>query len=263
MKVTLITGASGGIGEALAYKLAERKRNLLLVARNAEKLTTLCKKLVDKFGIKAQFVAADLAKPEAPEQVFAEVESRELEVEMLINNAGIGSGGAFTELALKSELEMMQLNNAAMVALTHFCLPAMQKQKKGTIINVASMAAFMPVPYMAVYAATKVFVRSFTEAITEECKSYNIHVMLLCPGLTKTNFNHAAGIDNEKGKALTEGASLQTPEQVADEALSALDKGKHFIVSGAKNRLGAAALALLPNSMIAKNIAKSYRKKME
>lgn len=220
------------------------------------------RKLIDKFGINAQFFAADLVKPEAPERVFAEVQSRGLEVEMLVNNAGIGSGGAFAELSLKSELEMMQLNNAAMVALTYFCLPAMQKQKKGTIINVASMAAFMPVPYMALYAATKAFVRSFTEAITEECKPYNIHVMLLCPGLTNTNFNQGAGIDNEKGKALTKGASLQTPEQVADEALNALDKKKHFIVSGAKNRLGAASLALLPNSMIAKNMAKTYRKKM-
>ena len=262
MKVTLITGASGGIGEAFAYRFAERGHNLLLVARNADKLTALCKKLDHKFGINARFVAADLADPEAPAQVFAEVQSRGLEVAVLVNNAGIGSGGAFSELSLKSELEMMQLNNGAMVALTHLCLPAMQKEKMGTIINVASMAALMPVPYMAVYAATKVFVRFFTEAITEECKPYNIHVMLLCPGLTSTNFNNAAGIDNEKGKALTEGASLQTPEQVAEEALSALDKGKHFIVSGAKNRLGAAALALLPNSMIAKNTAKTYRKRL-
>lgn len=150
-----------------------------------------------------------------------------------------------------------------MVALTHCFLPEMQKNKNGTIVNVASMAAFMPVPYMTVYAATKAFVRSFTQAITEECKPFNVHVMLLCPGLTKTNFNNAAGIDNEKGKALTEKASLQTPEQVADEALKALDKRKHFIVSGAKNRLAVNLLAFIPNSMSAKKIANSYRKRMK
>ncbi len=263
MKVTLITGASGGIGEALTNKLAERKHNLLLVARSADKLTIQCKQLAVEFGIKAQFIAADLVKPETPEQIFAEVQKRGMEVKMLINNAGIGSGGEFTKLSLKSELEMIQLNNSAMVALTHCFLPEMQKNKNGTIVNVASMAAFMPVPYMTVYAATKAFVRSFTQAITEECKPFNVHVMLLCPGLTKTNFNNAAGIDNEKGKALTEGASLQTPEQVADEALKALDKRKHFIVSGAKNRLAANLLAFIPNSMSAKKIANSYRKRMK
>lgn len=263
MKVTLITGASGGIGEALTHKFAERKHHLLLISRNADKLAALCKKLAGEFGINAQFIAADLTKPEAPDLVFLETQNRGLEVETLINNAGVGSGGAFTELSLKSELEIMQLNNSALVALTHFCLPAMQNKKQGTIINIASMAAFMPVPYMAVYAATKVFVRSFTEAIAEECKPYNIHVMLLCPGLTSTNFNKAAGIDNEKGKALTAGASLQTPEQVAGEALKAVDKKKNFVVSGIKNKIGAAFLALLPNNIITRNIANSYRKKMD
>jgi short-subunit dehydrogenase len=262
MKVTLVTGASGGIGEAIVNKLAARKQNLLLVARNSDKLSLKCKQLMEKFGIDAQFIAADLAKPETPQYIFADIQKRGLEVETLFNNAGIGSGGEFTELSLTSELEMIQLNNSAMVALTHYLLPAMQKRKSGTIVNVASMAAFMPIPYMAVYGATKVFVRSFTEAITEECKPYNIHVMLLCPGLTKTNFNNAAGIENEKGEALTAGAALQTPEQVADEAFEALDKKKNIIISGAKNRLGAKALALIPNAMIAKNIAKTYRKKV-
>lgn len=264
MKVILITGASGGIGEAIANKLAERKHNLLLVARNADKLAMQCKQLVEKFGINAQFIIADLAKPSSAEQVFAEIQQRGLEIEMLINNAGIGSGGEFSELSLQSELDLIQLNISSLVALTHLFLPQMQKRKSGTIINVASMAAFMPVPYMATYAASKVFVRSFTEAITEEYKPYNIHVMLLCPGLTKTNFNKAAGIQNEKGKGLnTEyNSSTQTPEQVAEEALKALDKGKHFIVSGAMNRFGSKMVALVPNRLIAKGFAKSYRKKI-
>lgn len=263
MKVTLITGASGGIGEALANKLAERKHNLLLVARKAEKLDKQCKQLTEKFGINAQFIAADLAKSETAEQVFAETQKRGLEIEMLINNAGIGSGGEFSQINLKSELELLQLNNSSLVALTYLFVQEMQKRKSGSIINVASLAAFMPIPYMATYSASKVFVRSFTEAITKECKPYNIHVMLLCPGLTKTNFNNAAGIENEKGKALnTEyNDSTQTPEQVADEALKALDKGKHFIVSGTKNKWLANLVALIPNTIITKSFAKSYRKK--
>ncbi len=262
MDVTLITGASGGIGESLANKLAARKHNLLLVARNGEKLAKQALSLSQKHGVQVEYIAADLSKPDAPEQIFQETQKRALHVTCLINNAGVGSGGAFAELSLKSELEMMQLNNLSMVALTHYFLPAMRQQKKGTIINVASMAAFMPVPYMAIYGATKVFVRSFTEAITEECKPYDVHVMLLCPGLTKTNFNSAAGIDNKKGEALTGGASLQTPDEVADEALKALDKKKHVAISGTMNKVGANLLACVPNAMIAKNIAGRYQKKM-
>lgn len=259
---TLITGATGGIGEALVNLIAQRGHTLLLVARNGQKLAEQCKHLAETHGIEAQFIVADLATPDGVEHVCAEVESRGLTIDWLINNAGIGSGGAFVELSLRSELDMMHLNNAAMVMLTHFFLPGMQQRKRGVIVNVASMAAFMPVPYMAVYAASKAFVRSFTEAITEECKPHNVHVMLLCPGLTQTNFNRAAGIDNEKGKALTDGASLQTPQQVAQEALGALDQKKHVIISGTANRIGATSLALVPNSLVAKRIAQSYRKKM-
>lgn len=262
MKVVLITGASSGIGEALANKLAERRYNLLLVARNSEKLTIQCRELAEKFNINTHFIAADLSKPGSAAQIFEQTQRIGLEVEMLVNNAGIGSGGQFSELPLHSELDMIQLNCSSLVAMTHCFLSHMQDRKAGTVINVASMAAFMPVPYMAVYSASKVFVRSFTEAITEECKPYNIHVMLVCPGLTKTNFNYAAGIENAKGKALTEGASLQTPEQVADEIIIGLDKNKHFVVSGTTNKLAAKLIAFFPNSMIARRTAHSYRKKM-
>jgi hypothetical protein len=262
MKATLITGASGGIGEALAHQLASRKHNLVLIARNADKLARLCQQLATQFGIQAQYMVADLTQPQAAQQVFTEILTRKLEIETLINNAGIGSGGEFSQLPLQGELDMLQLNNASVVAMTHLFLAPMQQRKSGTIINVASMAAFMPVPYMAVYAASKVFVRSFTEAITEECKPHNIHVMLLCPGLTKTNFNQAAGIENEKGKALTGGANLQTPDQVAEEALKGLDQKKHVVISGAANRIGAKLMALAPNSLIAKRMAASYRQKM-
>jgi len=266
MKVTLITGASGGIGEAIANRLADRKQNLLLVARNAKKLEEQCAELSRKHGIVAQYIAADLSKAESAVEIVKEVETRGMEVQQLINNAGIGSGGQFSTLSLQSELNLIQLNISSLVSLIHLFLPQMQQRKSGTIINISSMASFMPVPYMATYAASKAFVRSFTEAITQECKPYNIHVLLFAPGLTKTKFNASAGIDNERGVGLGsdyESASTQTPEEVADELIKALDKHRNFAISGRKNRFGAKLLALLPNSVITRSIGNSYRKKLK
>lgn len=264
MNITVITGASGGIGEVIVNRLAERKHNLLLIARNAEKLERQCTELAGKYGIDAQFIAADLSKPGTAIAIFEETQKRGLKIDMLINNAGIGSGGEFSSLALNAELDLLQLNISSLVGLTHLFLPQMQQRRNGTVVNIASMAAFIPVPYMATYAASKAFVRSFTEAVTQECKPYNVHMLLFCPGLTKTNFNKAAGIDNEKAIGLNSdygNAPSQTPEQVAEELLNALDKKKNFAVSGRLNRFGAKLTALLPNALIAQNFAKMYRKK--
>jgi len=266
MKTTLITGASGGIGEAVANRLAERKQNLLLVARSEEKLQEQCSRLSRIYGIDAQFIAADLSKPETAPEIFKAVEAKGMEIQLLINNAGIGSGGEFSTLSLTSELSLIQLNISALVSLTHLFLPQMQANKSGTIVNISSMASFMPVPYMATYAASKAFVRSFTESITQECKPYGIHVLLFAPGLTRTKFNASAGIENERGVGLGadyDTASSQTPEQVADELIKALDNHRNFAVSGKKNRLAAKLLALLPNSLITKTIARTYRKKIK
>jgi short-subunit dehydrogenase len=265
MNYTLITGASGGIGEALAIKLASEKYNLILVARNSEKLTRIGKVLQAQYGVDVKCILADLAEPDAARKIFEETQKLGLEINMLVNNAGVGSGGEFAELSLQSELSLLQLNNASLVAMTHLFLQPMRARKTGMIINVASMTAFMPVPYMATYAASKVFVRSFTEALQEECKPYNIHLMLFAPGLTKTNFNQSAGINNEKAAGLSSDyktAATQTPEEVADELWNALNARKAFHVSGSRNRLGARVLALLPNAMIARFMAKSYRKKL-
>ncbi|KEO75484.1 SDR family NAD(P)-dependent oxidoreductase [Anditalea andensis] len=264
MKVTLITGASGGIGEAIAKRLAKRKHHLLLVARNEDKLKTLASELARDYQTAVTYIVADLSKTGAAQMLFDETQQRRLEIEILINNAGIGSGGEFAALSLQSELDMLQLNISSLVALTHLSLQGMKARKSGTIINVASMASFIPIPYMTTYAASKVFVRHFTQALTQECKPYNVHIMLLCPGLTKTNFNNAAGIENEIGKGLGAeySGSTQTPEQVADEMLMALDRRKHYIVSGRMNRLAAKFSVLLPNAFVAKSFAGSYRKKL-
>jgi short-subunit dehydrogenase len=266
VKVTLITGASGGIGEAIADQLAARKKDLLLIARNEEKLGEQCKALAQRYGIIAQYIAIDLSEPESASIIFEEVKKRELEVEMLVNNAGIGSSGEFTAQSLESELRLIQLNICALVALTHLFLPGMQSRRSGTVVNIASMTAFMPLPYMAVYAASKAFVRSFTLAITEECKPKDVHVLLFAPGLTKTNFNAAAGLNAEKSEGLRSDYSQapnQTPEAVAAELMLALDKRRHFAISGRSNRIGAKILALLPASMIARSIAGNYRKRLK
>ncbi len=262
MKYTLITGASGGIGEAVVNRLAEKKHNLVLVARNQEKLRSLSEKLSKQYGIKVEYIASDLSKSDAAQNIFDETLKRGLEIEMLINNAGVGSGGEFAELDLKSELELIQLNNSSLVSMTHLFIQQMKIRKNGTIINVSSMSAFIPTPYMATYAASKVFVRFFTEALVEECKPLNIHIMLFCPGLTRTNFNLAAGLDAEKSKGLgTEYTSrTQTPEQVANEVIDAFDRKQHFRISGTANRISAKLAALIPDRSIAGFIAGNYRK---
>src|SRR4026207_643301 len=177
MNTTLITGASTGIGAAFARKLAARGRNVLLVARSEDKLIALCNELGRLTSIRAQYLALDLRQPDAAAQLFEETTKRELEIDMLINNAGFGSMGDFSKLDLESELEMIQLNVRAIVDLTHRFLPPMRERKSGTIINVASTAAFQAVPYMATYAATKAFVLSFSEALSEENRAHGIQVM--------------------------------------------------------------------------------------
>lgn len=262
MEVILITGATSGIGEALAYRLAKKKHNLLLVARNEQKLKQQCEQLSNQNGITASYIVADLSKPETAYYVFEEAKKRNLSVNVLVNNAGIGSSGEFVNNNLQSELEMLQLNNSSLVALCHLFLPEMKNNKNGTIINVGSMASFFPSPYMSVYAASKMFVRSFTQALTEECKPYGVNVMLFCPGFTSSNFMNTAANNNEWGKILVKGAYTQTPEQVAAEMIKALEKKKTFHVSGFQNAMLAKIGSLIPYSTITSVFAQRKRKEM-
>jgi short-subunit dehydrogenase len=162
MNTTLITGASSGIGEAFARKLAQRGRNVLLVARSEDKLNALCNELGRVSGVRAQYVVMDLTEADAPARLFAEAKERALEIDMLVNNAGFGSMGDFSNLELARELEMIDLNVKSLVELTNRFLLPMRQRRQGVIINVASTAGFQAVPYMATYAATKAFVLSFS-----------------------------------------------------------------------------------------------------
>jgi len=257
MNTTLITGASTGIGAAFARKLAARGRNVLLVARSEDKLIALCNELGRLTSIRAQYLALDLQQPDAGAQLFEETKKRELEIEMLINNAGFGSMGDFVKLDPNHELEMLQLNIRALVDLTHRFLGPMRERKRGTIINVASTAAFQAVPYMATYAATKAFVLSFSEALWEENRSHGVHVMALCPGVTETNFFEAAGIDRPPMR------TIQTPEEVVETALRALPREKPTVISGWTNFLTVEAERFFPRSFVVKVAGKALRSRFE
>jgi uncharacterized protein len=253
MNITLITGASSGIGEVFARKLATRGRNVLLVARSEDKLVTLCNELGRSNNVRAQYVAIDLSQPESAAQLFAEVEQRGLSVDMLINNAGFGSMGEFAKLDSARELNMIDLNIKSLVELTHLFLQPMIARKQGTIINVASTAAFQPVPFMATYAATKAFVLSFSEALWEENRTHGIQVMALCPGVTETNFFEAARGQKPPARV------AQTPEDVVDTALRGLAHHRSHIISGWTNYFMTQSERLVPRSLITRLAGRMMR----
>ena len=257
MNTTLITGASSGIGAAFARKLAARGRNVLLVARSEDKLITLCSEVGRLTGIRAHYYPLDLLQPGASNQLFEETRKRGLVIDMLINNAGFGSMGDFTDLDLARELEIIDLNVKSLVELTHLFLRPMRERKQGSIINVASTAGFQPVPYMAIYAASKAFVLSFSEALWEENREHGVHVMALCPGVTDTNFFAAAKMDRPPLR------TIQTAEEVVETALRALGHRKPSIVSGWTNWLAVEAERFVPRSLVTKIAGRAMRSQLE
>jgi uncharacterized protein len=258
MKTTLITGASSGIGEAFARRLAAEKHDLVLVARSEGKLHQLCDELMLKHKITAHYVVVDLTKDEERQLLFEETEEHGFEIDWLINNAGFGAMGDFAELDIDRTLEMISLNISAVVALTHFYLQGMRERRSGKIINVSSAAGFQPLPFMAVYAATKAFVTSFSEAIAEENRPFGIQVLALCPGSTKTNFFRASNIERPiqvKGQ--------QTAEQVVDTAMRGIKSGRTKVVSGLANFIGALMGKHVPNVITTRTIARALRAKYQ
>jgi len=253
MNTTLITGASSGIGEAFARRLAERGDNLLLVARSEDKLINLCNALGRSSSIHAQYFAIDLSKPESAARLFEETERRDLQINFLINNAGFGSRGEFATLPLETELNMIDLNVRSLVELTHRYVQPMRARKQGTILNVASTAAFQPVPYMTTYAATKAFVLSFSEALWEENRAHGIQVMALCPGVTETGFFVASKMDRPPARV------SQTAEEVVDTALRALKRGKSHVISGWTNFFVTESERIMPRSVVLRLVGSIMR----
>ncbi len=245
-KTVLITGASSGIGKAFAEVLSAKGANVILVARSRDKLTSLASEIKKQFKVKAEVIVVDLSDPKAPVKVYAVVTKKGYKVDVLINNAGFGTHGQFHTLsAVREHMEVM-LNAAAVVELTHLFLPSMVKSREGIVINVASTGAFQPVPFSAVYGATKAFVLSFSEALWAEYRKQGIRILALCPGTTDTNFFKARG-DGESAFS-----KKRTPEGVVQTALRALERRKSYVVDGRLNYLLANMIRLSPRSVAAR-----------
>ena len=239
---TLITGASAGLGAEFARQCVRRGDEVVLVARREDRL----RQLASKLGEKAHVIAADLADPEMATRVVAETIARGMWVRTLVNNAGFGLRGRFDELSLARQLEMIDLNIRALTNLSFVVINDMVLKGVGSILNVASTAAFQPGPRMAVYFATKAYVLSFTEALHEEWKGRGIKVSALCPGPTRTEFGEVAGI-----RTLGQFDRLaMDSEPVVQAGLEGLDANRAVIIPGALNKAGAWSTRLAPRSVV-------------
>ncbi len=226
----LITGASTGIGAAFAQELAARQTNLVLVARSEAKLQQLAFQLQEQYKNRVDVVVQDLTEPAAAKAVFDAVAQKGLTIDLLINNAGFGEYGDFAELDGTKQAKMINLNVLALVKLTHQFLPGMRQRGSGGIINMSSVAAFQPMPYFSVYAASKAFVLSFSEALWAENIKYGVRILAVCPGPTDTKFFQDADFPDLLASAA---AANYTPTQVVvREALQALEKNQSTVVPG-------------------------------
>lgn len=255
MDVTLITGASSGLGEGFAKALAARRHNLVLVARRQERLAELAVALERAHDVSVKTIALDLAAPDAGERLMAEVAERGLTIDTLINNAGFGARGAFAEIGLAEQTRMIALNCTALMDLCHRVLPGMIERRRGGILNVASTASFQPGPWMAVYYATKAFVLSFSEALHEEVRGAGIKVAALCPGPTRTEFADIAGMhDSALFKRFASPA-----DTVVRDGLAALEHNQAVKISGALNTIMAESIRFTPRTL-ARRIAGGMQK---
>ncbi|MDO4814038.1 MAG: SDR family oxidoreductase [Gemella sp.] len=254
MKIVLITGASSGIGKELAYKYANDKNNLFLVARNEQALSELKIDLENKYGITVNILSKDLGKEESAREVYEYAIENNLQITTLVNNAGFGDYGEFVNSDLEKQVNMINLNVTTLTKLTHYFLKDMKNVNYGNIINLASVAAFMPGPQMSVYYATKAYVLSLTEALSEELKGSDIYVTALCPGPTKTEFESNASVSFSSVK-------MQSVKEMVDYAYKEFVKRKKvIIIPGATNRAYITALKFLPRFMV-RNIINQVQSK--
>jgi uncharacterized protein len=248
-KIALVTGASSGIGLEMSRQLSRDGYELILVARSEEKLRAIAKELGN-----AKVIVADLAEPDAPQRVFDAAGA----VDVLVNNAGYGLSGPFSETDLARELEMIQLNIAALTHLTKLFLRPMLERKSGHIVNVASTAAFQPGPLMAVYYATKAYVLSFSEAIADELRDSGVMVTALCPGPTATGFADVAGMNESRLFSVTKPMSSR---RVARYGVRAMLHGKRVAIPGVANKLMMQSLRVSPRRLVVALVRKLQEKR--
>lgn len=259
----LVTGASRGIGACLAQELAARGcPDIVLTARSADNLRDLAEEMAARHGIRTHVVSADLADPNAPAAIKMETDRLGLTIGLLVNNAGFGDWGPFPSRPLERQERMIAVNCTSLVALTRLYLPGMLVLGRGGILNVASTAAFQPVPYMGVYGATKAFVLSFSEALWSEMQDQresDIRVVCLCPGSTETAFDFG----DAAGRGNYEGVPRASPVDVAKDGIRALDRDASYTVSGTANYIGAMSTRFAPRSIVARVGAAIFRPNKE
>lgn len=259
MPAALITGASSGIGAVFVQELAKRNKNLVLVARSEEKLQQIEEKLQAKYQIEIQAIKQDLTEADAVNKIFTKLESQQISIDFLVNNAGFGEHGSFNQTKWERHQKMIQLNILTLVDLTYKCLPIMISNNYGRIINVASTAAFHPMPYLSVYAATKAFVLNFTEALWAENRNTGVKILALCPGPTKTEFFNTAGWERFSTNS-SEYKNIDEPSEVVKTALKAIEKGNSYSVPGRfLNQVITNMPRFLPREMIAKLAEREFR----
>lgn len=255
MATALITGASSGLGEIFAYQLARAGYDLVLTARREGRLANVGAKARELGAKRTEIILADLSRREAPQTIVRELAARGLQIEYLVNNAGFGTSGRFHKLPLERELEEIDLNVAGLVALTRLLLPPMVERHAGTIINVASTAAFQAVPFMSTYAATKAFVLSFTEGLAGELAGSGVKILALCPGPVKTEFQAVA--KNENGNVPS--FVYLDAEAVVAQGIAAAANGRMVHIAGVMNFLAAEMSRLMPRSVINHIARRFYR----
>jgi uncharacterized protein len=248
----LVTGASAGIGTEIARQLASRGHGLLLVARRKDRLVALARELEEQHGIRAHALACDLANAASRAKLPGRIADLEIDVEILVNNAGFATGGPFHESPPERELQQVRLLVEAVVALTSAFAPGMVKRGRGAILNVASTAAMQPMPYSAGYAAAKAYVLSFSEAIHQECSGRGVTVTALCPGPVATDFWDQAGWQLKGGKSFEKALprpALISPVQAAQAGVRGLEAGDRVVVPGLPMRTAMLASRYLPNAV--------------
>jgi short-subunit dehydrogenase len=247
--LALITGASGGIGEALARLIAADGASVVLVARRLDALSALANQLARAHGVQALALAQDLAEPGAADRLYEQIVARGLQVDVLVNNAGFATYGPFVETSAAEEEALLRVNVGALTTLTKHCLPGMVARRHGRVLNVASTAAFQPGPLMAVYYASKAYVLSFSEALAEEVGGSGVTVTCLCPGPTRTGFQERAQMQESK---LFSTLSVMTAAEVARAGYDGMLAGRRIVIPGLGNKLGVQLLRLSPRAVAAR-----------
>jgi len=256
-KWALITGASAGIGANIARELASHGAKIILTARRRERLDQLAAELAARHNTETRIVIADLNDPAAPQQIYNATEGAGIVVDILINNAGLGHYGEFYKLEAEQEYSMVRVNCEAVVRISRLFIPRMVERRRGWMLVVASTASFQPIPYNAVYAATKAFDRFFALALAAEVERFGIKITTLCPSTTETEFFDVSG----GGGVFRRLAGLQSADEVARKAVVALARGKRTIVPNFKGALGAFAVRLAPTRRVTSILEKAIRPK--